>query len=34
MEEYKKHSKVQADNCRDINTYFNDMMAWKSKIDK
>lgn len=34
MNEYKKHAKVQPDSCRDINTYFNDMIAWKSKVEK
>lgn len=34
MNECKKHAKVQPDSCRDINTYFNDMIAWKSKVEK
>lgn len=34
MEEFKKHSKIQPDECRDTQTYFHDMMAWKSKLEK
>ncbi len=34
MEEFKKHSKIEPEACRDINTYFHDMMAWKTKLEK
>jgi hypothetical protein len=33
MDEYKKYSKVQPEECRDKDTYFNDMIAWQKKIE-
>lgn len=33
MEEYKKHVKVPQ-NSRDSETYFQDMITWKKKLEK
>jgi NAD-dependent SIR2 family protein deacetylase len=33
LEEYKKHNTLQPEECRDCETYFNDMIAWKNKIE-
>lgn len=34
ISEYESHVKLHTEDCRNSDTFFHDMVTWKSKLDK